>query len=89
MARHLDLFGVMTSGRAHHLVREIPVLDPAMLGRALKQLDLGGDVLVLSVRRGAESLIPHGDTKLAEGDWVTVYGDEGSLDALQARLESR
>lgn len=88
MARHPDLFGVMTSGRAHHMVREIPVLDPAMIGLALRKLDLGGDVLVLSIRRGAESLIPHGDTKLAEGDWVTVYGDEGSLDALQDRLGS-
>jgi CPA2 family monovalent cation:H+ antiporter-2 len=89
MARHPDLFSVMTSGRAHHRVREIPVLNSYLSGLQLKHLALGGDVLVLSVRRGAESLIPHGDTRLLEGDWITVYGDEVPLDALQARLGSR
>jgi len=88
MARHPDLFGVMASGRAHHQVREIPVLSRAVSGRSLKDLALGGDLLVLSVRRGGESLIPHGDTKLVQGDWVTVYGDDGPIEALQARLES-
>jgi len=89
MARHPDLFGVMTSGRTHHQVREIPVLSRELSGRSLKELALGGDVLVLSVRRGAESVIPHGDTKLVTGDWVTVYGDEVPIEALQARLGSR
>lgn len=88
MARHPDLFGVMTSGRAHHQVREVLVLSRTVSGRSLKDLALGGDVLVLSVRRGGESLIPHGDTKLAEGDWVTLYGDDVHIEALQARLES-
>ncbi len=89
MARHPDLFDVMTSSRAHHQVREIPVLNSYLSGLALKHLALGGDILVLSIQRGAESLIPHGDTRLLEGDWITVYGDEAPLDALQARLESR
>ncbi|MBN2265615.1 MAG: cation:proton antiporter [Candidatus Aminicenantes bacterium] len=88
MARHPDLFGVMTSSRADHQVREILVLSRSMSGRPLKDLALGGDLLVLSVRRGDESLVPHGDTKLLEGDWVTVYGDGGPIDALQTRLES-
>jgi Kef-type K+ transport system membrane component KefB/Trk K+ transport system NAD-binding subunit len=88
MARHPDLFGVMTSSRAHHQVREILVLNRSMSGKPLKDLSLGGDVLVLSIRRGNESLVPHGDTQLLEGDWITVYGDGVPVEALQARLES-
>lgn len=81
MARHPDLFSLMTSGRTAHEVREILVLSKAVGGKSLKELKLGGDVLVLSVRRGGESLIPHGETRLAAGDWVTVYGDAGPVEA--------
>lgn len=89
MARHPDLFNLMTSGREGHQVGEIIVLDRGVTGRSLKELDLGGAILVLSVRRGAETLIPHGETRLLEGDWVTVYGEAGPVEDLRARLESR
>jgi Kef-type K+ transport system membrane component KefB/Trk K+ transport system NAD-binding subunit len=88
MARNPDLFSLMASGRAAHQVREILVLDRSVDGRSLKDLNFGGDILVLSVQRGGESLIPHGHTKLAAGDWITVYGEAGPVEALQARLES-
>jgi Kef-type K+ transport system membrane component KefB/Trk K+ transport system NAD-binding subunit len=88
MARHPDLFNIMASSRAAHQVCEILVLDQEMSGKSLRDLKLGGDILVLSVRRGGESIIPHGETKLLVGDWVTVYGDAGPVEALQARLES-
>ncbi|MDH4197024.1 MAG: cation:proton antiporter [Candidatus Aminicenantes bacterium] len=89
MARHPDLFDLMTSGRTGHQVREILILSGAVSGKSLKELKLGGDILVLAVRRGAESLIPHGETRLLEGDWITVYGEAGPVEALQARLEIR
>jgi Kef-type K+ transport system membrane component KefB/Trk K+ transport system NAD-binding subunit len=88
MARHPDLFSLMTTGRAGHQVGEILVLNRAVAGRSLKGLDFGGDILVLSVRRGRETLVPHGETQLREGDWITVYGDEGRVRDLRTRLES-
>ena len=88
MARHPDLFSLMTSGRAGHQVGEILVLNQAIGGKSLKELKFGSDILVLSIRRGHETLIPHGETRLLEGDWVTVYGDAGPVEELRARLES-
>jgi Kef-type K+ transport system membrane component KefB/Trk K+ transport system NAD-binding subunit len=88
MARHPDLFSLMTSGRAGHRIGEILVLNRAVAGRSLKGLDFGGDILVLSVRRGGETLVPHGETRLLEGDWITVYGDAGRVQDLRTRLES-
>jgi Kef-type K+ transport system membrane component KefB/Trk K+ transport system NAD-binding subunit len=88
MARHPDLFSLMTSGRAGHQVGEILVLNRAVAGRSLKGMDFGGDILVLSVRRGSETLVPHGETRLLEGDWITVYGDAGRVRDLRTRLES-
>ena len=88
MARNPDLFQLMASGRAAHEVREILVFSRDVSGSSLRDLKLGGDILVLSIFRGGESLIPHGGTRLVIGDWITVYGDTGQVEALQARLES-
>ena len=88
MARHPNLFSLMTSGRTAHQVGEILVLDRTFNGKSLKELSLGGDILVLSIRRGRETIIPHGETRLRAGDWVTVYGDAGPVEDLRARLES-
>lgn len=87
MARHPDLFSLMMSGRSAHQVGEILVVNGSVAGNALKDLKLGGDILVLAIRRGGETLIPHGETRLVEGDWITVYGDAGSVEELRARLE--
>ncbi|MBN1938185.1 MAG: cation:proton antiporter [Candidatus Aminicenantes bacterium] len=88
MARHPDLFHIMTSGRAGHQVREALLVNESFGGKPMRELQLGADILILSIRRGQESLIPHGDTKLALGDWVTIYGQAESVEALQARFES-
>jgi Kef-type K+ transport system membrane component KefB/Trk K+ transport system NAD-binding subunit len=88
MARHPNLFALMTTGRANHRIGELLVLDRAMAGTAVKDLNLGGDILVLAIRRGFETLIPHGETRLLEGDWITVYGDAGPVEDLRLRLGS-
>jgi Kef-type K+ transport system membrane component KefB len=88
MARHPDLYSLMTSGRANRQVGEILVLNRAASGKSLKELSLGGDILVLSIHRGREILIPHGETRLLEGDWVTVHGEAGPVEELRTRLES-
>ena len=40
----------------------------------LRDLAFPGDTLVALVRRGATSLIPHGETVLRRGDRVTIVG---------------
>jgi Trk K+ transport system NAD-binding subunit len=88
MARHPNLFCLMTMSRANHRIGELLVLDHALAGKAVKDLNLGGDILVLAIRRGHETLIPHGETRLLEGDWITVYGDAGPVEDLRLRLRS-
>lgn len=43
------------------------------LGKPIRALDLPHDCVLVSVRRGGERLIPHGDTVLQAGDTVTAY----------------
>jgi Kef-type K+ transport system membrane component KefB/Trk K+ transport system NAD-binding subunit len=88
MARHPNLFSLMTTSRANHRIGELLVLDRALAGKAVKDLNLGGDILVLAIRRGHDTLIPHGETRLLEGDWITVYGDAGPVEDLRLRLGS-
>lgn len=49
-------------------------------GRALREIPLPKDVLVLLVRRGRQHLIPHGDTPLQPGDIVTLVGSRGTAE---------
>lgn len=68
-------------------VAEIQVGNPNLHGVALRELVLPEEALVLSLRRGINTLITHGDTKLKLNDWVTVLGSYGSLDEVAVRFE--
>lgn len=85
MASNPDLFHLFVSSREDHQIREIYLANPRLTGIKLQDLRLGGDILILAIRRGNELLIPHGDTRLESNDRLTVLG---SLDSL-ARLEER
>ncbi|MFQ6057662.1 MAG: chloride channel protein [Anaerolineae bacterium] len=45
-------------------------------GKAIKELPLPRDCIIVSVRRGRQILIPHGDTVLEPGDRATALIDE-------------
>jgi Trk K+ transport system NAD-binding subunit len=68
-------------------VAEIQVGNPNLHGVPLRELGLPEEALVLSLRRGINTLITHGDTKLMLNDWVTVLGSYGSLDEVAVRFE--
>lgn len=42
-------------------------------GRTIEELDLPEDVLIAMIRRGEESVIPRGKTRILEGDVVVLY----------------
>ena len=58
-----------------------------LIGRAILELDLPGDVLVALIRREGHGIIPHGSTVLAEGDRLTVIGDPDAIRMLAERYE--
>ena len=49
----------------------VPSSSPSV-GRALKDLRLPSDALVIAIRRGGTTLLPRGDTRIEAGDRLTV-----------------
>lgn len=68
-------------------VAEIQVGNPNLHGVPLRDLVLPVDALVLSLRRGRNTLITHGGTRLRLEDWVTVLGSHGGLEEVAVRFE--
>ena len=67
-------------------VVELVVSNPNLQGTALRDLQLPGDTLVLSVFRNRASLICHGYTRLHVGDHITIVGSDSSLEEIQLRF---
>jgi len=58
------------------------------VGRQLAELALPLEVHVVAVDRGGEVIIPHGNTRLAAGDVVTLFGRQSHLQAAAELLTS-
>jgi NhaP-type Na+/H+ or K+/H+ antiporter len=75
---HPSLFSMYELGERGDIL-EIPVANPAMIGTPIRALQLPADVLIVLVRRGDTTLIPHGDLVIESGDRVTFMGDRGAV----------
>jgi CIC family chloride channel protein len=71
--------------KARHREFTIPA-GAACSGRPVQELALPPDCILVSIRRGDEVLIPHGDTLLQAGDVVEIFGLEEELSAAQSCL---
>ena len=69
-------------------VIDVEVRNPDIHGLRLRDLRLPGDTLILSVRRGGQTLISHGYTQLMLGDEVTIVGSPQSLEAVTLRMDA-
>lgn len=56
--------------------------------RTLEEMSLPGGVVVTLVRRNGEALVPSGDTRLEEGDVVTLVGSEEGIRRLRRWLDT-
>jgi CPA2 family monovalent cation:H+ antiporter-2 len=74
LARNPAAYELLTRTDDDKEVCEVTVRNPALTGKALRQLELPGDLLILAVRREGELVVPHGDTRLAEFDRLTLIG---------------
>ena len=88
MARNSALFSLMISTEDQRDMREFIVFNSGLNGVRLMDLKFPANSLVLAIRRNDELIIPHGTTKLATGDHLTVIGNIDSLPALEELLES-
>lgn len=55
-------------------IREGVLNNPPLEGRPLRRIKLPGDVLILGMRRGDDVLVPHGNTRLRQGDVLMLVG---------------
>ena len=75
---HPSLFSMYELGERGDIV-EIPVANPEMIGTPVRDLQLPADVLIVLVRRGDATMIPHGDLVIESGDRVTFMGARGAV----------
>ncbi|HKI54208.1 MAG TPA: cation:proton antiporter [Anaerolineales bacterium] len=87
MARNSAIFSLMTSTEDQRDLREFIVFNSSLHGKRLMDLIFPTGALVLAIRRGDELIVPHGTTKLATGDHLTILGNLDSLPELEALLE--
>ncbi len=63
---------------ARHQIITIPA-GAASVGKAIKDLAFPYDSILVSIRRGSDVIIPHGDTILQTEDEVEIFGIEDDL----------
>lgn len=68
---------------------DIELRNADLDGITLRELRLPLDVLILSVRRGQQSLVSHGHTQLKLGDKITLFGMADKLDEALLRFENQ
>jgi CPA2 family monovalent cation:H+ antiporter-2 len=74
LARNPAIYELLTRTDDSKEVSEVEVHNPQLVAKALRQIHLPGDLLVLALRRQGELLVPHGSTRLEEGDHLTLVG---------------
>jgi NhaP-type Na+/H+ or K+/H+ antiporter len=78
MVGHPDLF-TMCEVTEEGDILEVKVSNKRVIGKAIKDIVLPRDTLIVLVRRGGKSLIAHGDTLLLDGDYATIIGKLGAV----------
>ncbi|WP_070119364.1 monovalent cation:proton antiporter family protein [Bacillus marinisedimentorum] len=63
-----------------HQIREILIGNHFYDNMLLKQIQFLGDALILHIVREGQFILPHGDTRLKEGDHLLISGNPDTLD---------
>ncbi|HSO28027.1 MAG TPA: cation:proton antiporter [Anaerolineales bacterium] len=88
LARSPDIFKILTTTTDRQDVREVYLRNPLSQGQRLAKLSLPGNLLVLSIGRNGDLIIPHGDTRLEMGDRLTIFGEMEDLQNAAGWLEN-
>jgi Trk K+ transport system NAD-binding subunit len=67
---------MLTRTNSGNEVCEVVVRKGEFTGKLIRDLELPGDVLILALSREGELLVPHGDTRLNEGDRLTLVSSQ-------------
>lgn len=83
LVRNPALYSLLSRTDDDKEVSEVVVGNRRYIGKALRELRLPGNVLVVALRRDGELLVPHGDTRLSLHDRITLVGSLADIDAAQ------
>jgi len=84
--RYPTAFDVLVHETEDVDVREVTLRNVALAGIRVRDLELPGNALILSMRRDASVMVPDGDTQVLAGDRVDLIGSPESLDRATAIL---
>jgi len=87
MARNSAIFSLITSTEDERGLREVVLANPSLYGKRLMELKFPANMLVLTIRRSDELIVPHGTTRLSAGDKLTILGDLEALSTVEIWLE--
>ncbi len=74
LLRNTDVHTLLTSKTDERDVREVTINNANVSGKRLRDVHLPRDVLVLSIRRGEDFIIPHGNVEIELFDRLTLLG---------------
>jgi Kef-type K+ transport system membrane component KefB/Trk K+ transport system NAD-binding subunit len=74
LARSPTAYALLTRTEDDKEVCELAVEDGPYVGKALRELALPGDTLVLAMHRNGDLVVPHGDTRIQTDDRLTLVG---------------
>lgn len=66
---------------------EVIMNNPAYVGMPLRNFPFTGDVIIVRIFRGNDSIVPHGDTEFLMEDRLIVTGSHEYVDELRDELE--
>ena len=88
MARNPDIYYLLTDSKDDKEVVEISLWNDKYFGQTIQKVRLPGDMLVLTLHRDGEFLVPHGDTLLVQGDRLTLIGSVDHIEETRDLLDS-
>jgi Kef-type K+ transport system membrane component KefB/Trk K+ transport system NAD-binding subunit len=72
LVRNPAIYALLTRTNDSKEIFEVIVENQACVNKTLHQLPLPGDILILSIQRNGNLLVPHGNTQIERGDHLTL-----------------
>ncbi len=76
---HPTAFSLIAEEEDDLLVEEVVLVNRGFIGKALRDIRLPGDAIIMSISRNYEKIVPHGNTRLGFGDLIMLVGKKESV----------
>jgi Trk K+ transport system NAD-binding subunit len=86
LVRNPDVYTLLTSKTDERDIREVTVNNTSVSGKRLRDMGLPGDLLVLTIRRGEDFIIPHGNVEIELFDRLTLLGCLPDLEEVEQMI---